>query len=293
MGAGASTDRASRASVRERWGSPAKQRYSLDKDRKPAAFGSGKIAAAAAVDASAPTDPPVTSESQEASRWTVSKWLSSLPLHPLLCDALGATDAAHRRADMYQYVRGLSKEDVRRHLQDSSDKIIEGLIEQLWESVLKLREQRASSAEELNMKFAKDATHTVSWGSASVFHGGLEGLIGIPLMMRGSDGERSLAATLAFEHTQKADSELDFSTANGCTSCSCVEYEFVCTPTTGDPYPERAGLDPSLHRKALPPSAFAAQLATRNEILRGIGSAEVLERSPAALSTRPCVVAHA
>ena len=76
----------------------------------------------------------------------------------------------------------------------------------------------------------------MSYGGLEVFYQGLEGLIGPPILIRGS-----LMASMKRDHTEMPDAKVKFTTSNGCTSTSVVEWEFVVEPQPGKVYPEREG----------------------------------------------------
>ena len=66
----------------------------------------------------------------------------------------------------------------------------------------------------------------MSYGSLSLFYGGLESLLGPPKMVRGS-----LLNAMEGEHTTEKDSFVSFPTTNGVTTQSATEWEVVVAPT--------------------------------------------------------------
>jgi hypothetical protein len=69
-------------------------------------------------------------------------------------------------------------------------------------------------------KFQTNAKFQMSYGSLSLFYGGLESLIGPPKMINGS-----LLQSMAREHQGEADSKIPFSTPNGMRTQSTTEWE--------------------------------------------------------------------
>ena len=61
------------------------------------------------------------------------------------------------------------------------------------------------------------------------------------------------------EHMMMKDSALSFSSSNGCTSTSQVEWEFVYCAQASE-YPDRKGLAPDLQRKPIPIARFVEEV---------------------------------
>ena len=93
-------------------------------------------------------------------------------------------------------------------------------------------------------------------GSLSLFYGGLESLLGPPQMMKDDnreDGAATLLKAMEHEHTLGPDAVEKFTTTNGMTTCSSLEWEFTtmpknkptlpkwCASVPGE-YPERTGM---------------------------------------------------
>ena len=98
-------------------------------------------------------------------------------------------------------------------------------------------------------KFQTNAKFQMSYGSLSLFYGGLESLLGPPKMVNGS-----LENGMAREHQHEPDSKIEFSTSNGVTTVSEKEWEVVVSPIADETYPERDGLreaNPSWCRKCI------------------------------------------
>ena len=73
-----------------------------------------------------------------------------------------------------------------------------------------------------NDKFQTNAKFQMSYGSLSLFYGGLESLLGPPKMLKGS-----LLFSMESEHTAERDANIEFTTSNGVTSTSQLEWEIV------------------------------------------------------------------
>ena len=95
---------------------------------------------------------------------------------------LPARDSA-TDASQFQYVRGLDYAQINALLDAAN---LGGLADFLYEGVLSLSEQSASTAAQLNDKFSTTAKFQMTYGSLSLFYGGLESLLGPPKMVRGS-----------------------------------------------------------------------------------------------------------
>ncbi len=74
-----------------------------------------------------------------------------------------------------------------------------------------------------------------SYGSLSLFYGGLESLLGPPKMYKGS-----LRNSMEQEHTGEKDAKSEFTTSNGVTTTAETEWEAVIAPRP-QMYPERRG----------------------------------------------------
>ena len=83
----------------------------------------------------------------------------------------------------------------------------------------------------------------MTYGSLSLFYGGLESLLGPPKMYKGPQHtEKSLFNTMEFEHTCDKDAKVKFSSPNGMTTTTEREWEIVVHPDMEENnYPERVG----------------------------------------------------
>ena len=135
--------------------------------------------------------------------WTAAKWLSALdmpkvisraPTRPLPCmqvpitallpyspqvisRALKIPRAATGGQSAFEYVKKLKPEQIDTLLNAAS---LGGLVDTISAGVKKLQSQTAASSSQLNDKFQASGKFQMSYGSLSLFYGGLESLIGPP-----------------------------------------------------------------------------------------------------------------
>ena len=120
-------------------------------------------------------------EEEEVHEWTAAQWLQSLALHKVLARALNLPETKRQ----FNYVRTLTRANIEQCLQDS--RVIQELSTALVEGVEKL--QGSSSQQDgvaMSDKFQTNAKFQMSYGSLSLFYGGLESLLGPPKMVSGS-----------------------------------------------------------------------------------------------------------
>ena len=112
---------------------------------------------------------------------------------------------------------------------------LEGLIDFVHSCAQSLNTQTSGSAEELNDKFSTTAKFQMTYGSLSLFYGGLESLLGPPKMYKGStpNAEKSLLNMMEHEHCGFKDSKVTFSTPNGTTTTSATEWAVIVYPDAG------------------------------------------------------------
>lgn len=140
---------------------------------------------------------------------------------------------ADARRSSYEQVRSLSRSEVDSRLRAAQ---MGGLAAAVHAGVEALREQTAATGTELNHKFQTDGVgFEMDFGSLDTFFGGLEGLIGAPQMLNGS-----LLASMAHEHCGCRDARVPFTSSNGLSTTSEMEWEFVHAPCDDKAYPERA-----------------------------------------------------
>jgi len=135
--------------------------------------------------------------------WTAAKWLSALdmpkvisraPTRPLPCmqvpiaallpsspqvisKALKIPRAATGGQSAFEYVKKLKPEQIDTLLNAAS---LGGLVDTISAGVKKLQSQTAASSAQLNDKFQASGKFQMSYGSLSLFYGGLESLLGPP-----------------------------------------------------------------------------------------------------------------
>jgi hypothetical protein len=135
--------------------------------------------------------------------WTAAKWLSALdmpkvisraPTRPLPCmqvpitallpyspqvisRALKIPRAATGGQSAFEYVKKLKPEQIDTLLNAAS---LGGLVDTISAGVKKLQSQTAASSSQLNDKFQVSGKFQMSYGSLSLFYGGLESLLGPP-----------------------------------------------------------------------------------------------------------------
>ena len=202
--------------------------------------------------AAAAADPGASSskeEEEEEGMWTAKKWLGSLGgLQGVIANALRLPDAIEEH---YTYVTSLTRERMTELMMEAK---LEGLVEVLVEGLDRLGGQAAKSGADLNDKFASSAKFQMSYGSLSLFYGGLEALLGPPKMLKGHQPGKeapSLMNAMEHDHNEEKDSKSEFESSNGVTTSSVIEWEVVVCPkeelveTYG--YPERAGFRETPH----------------------------------------------
>ena len=225
-------------------------------------------------------------EEEESHEWTVAQWLRSLSLHEVFVSAL--SDLPPPGKSQFTYVRGLTRERLTEMLMKSD--LVPDIIDLLMEGVEKLSAgPSVQDGAVRSDKFQTNAKFQMSYGSLSLFYGGLESLLGPPKMVRGS-----LYDAMAGEHTNEVDSKIDFATSNGVTTTSEVEWEAVHSPVSGKQYPERHGFQkqhPECCRvvKTVPQMLQTMEVEC-NEKLRKAGHSELIveELVGGRMYTGPC-----
>ena len=159
--------------------------------------------------------------------------------------------------------------------------LVERVASTVWAGVEKLKAAKASTGLELNSKFATNGEAfkgEMGFGGMSEFHGGLEALIGGPLMLNGS-----LLNAMASEHRDQKDASVPFSTSNGVDgTTSAREWEFVNDPDLNDQerYAERGGdfreAHPDRCRTPMPLEVYEKKMERLNEQLISEGLAPLI-----------------
>jgi hypothetical protein len=131
--------------------------------------------------------------------WNIELWAESLGFHRSVSHALQPPPGT----GPFEYLRSLSSEVLQQKLEENG---LGGLHACVWKGVCGLREQEASTGSRLNAKFASDdSVFEMTFGTLELFFGGLEKLIGPPLLLGGT-----LLGAMRREHVDSADSEETF-----------------------------------------------------------------------------------
>ena len=192
--------------------------------------------------------------------WSATKWLNSLGISKTIVKALRIPAA--RIVPTFEFVKGMSDEDVHAKLAEAQ---LDGMAGVLLDGLASLRTLKVSGSAALNDKFQASGKFQMSYGSLSLFYGGLEQLLGPPQMAKEGPGEDALASIIKAmenEHCVQADSDIEFRTPNGMSAIASREWEFVTSPHLDDNpeefgrerYAERDGLretNPALCRKPI------------------------------------------
>eukprot|EP00959_Pyramimonas_sp_CCMP1952_P231173 4832390-Pyramimonas_sp.AAC.2 len=91
-----------------------------------------------------------------------------------------------------------------------------------------------STALELNAKFQGECSFSLEFGSLDRFYGGLTGLVG-PVRKLGGSIEKAMG----HEHCNEQDSMGEFTSSNGMSTWSNLEWELVEKPIDGKRCPDR------------------------------------------------------
>lgn len=122
-------------------------------------------------------------------------------------------------------------------------------------------------------------------GSLDVFFGGLESLLGPPQVVKDPEDPNhapTIRKSMENEHTACKDSKITFTSSNGVTTDSAIEWEFAYRPEKGfGEYPERERLEKEEYRRKPKPLAEFLEegglLETEaNARLRAEGHSEVI-----------------
>ena len=213
-----------------------------------------------------------TSEAEEHD-WTASQWLQSLMLHEVLISAFELPPAG---AKQFNFVKRLTRQDLEEKLLRQD--VLVALVDAVHEGVMKLSGGAGGPQDGTikSDKFQTNAKFQMSYGSLSLFYGGLESLLGPPKMVRGS-----LFNAMEGEHTAEKDSFIMFTTPNGVTTQSATEWEVVSAPSRGTTYPEREGFrdrHPELCRRLRSLDDYMAIMEVEcNQKLRKAGHSELIK----------------
>lgn len=205
--------------------------------------------------------------------WTYEAWLTSVELPRVLADLF--KQACRKECGPnrdFEFVRTLPLDRIREMLLTGD--ALELISRHLAHAADKLSRQSAATGMQLANKFAAtEGTFEMAFGATTTFYGGLDNLIGPPVMINGS-----LKLSMSQEHCASADSRISFTTSNKMTTVSFEEWEFVVCPQNEKVYQERENfrqMHPDWCRSNLPLELFEGRLAERNARLLKLGHAPI------------------
>lgn len=167
-----------------------------------------------------------------AGEWNVRSWATSLDL---ASDVERALQSALPSADHFKF---LCKPEFTwaclSHLLDAAQ--LAGHAQTIWTGINELRTNAAATGAELNEKFAQSGAFEMDFGSLDRFFGGLESLLGPPVLLQGS-----IKRAMEHNHCSLPDHDVSFSSSNNLTSTPQLEWEFVASPDvhSKQKYPQR------------------------------------------------------
>jgi hypothetical protein len=117
------------------------------------------------------------SSTKKQPSWTISSWLTSLPLLSIIADEILACRPKQAGKTEAQFAKEAKREDVEQAI-DTSLVLLKQNILKEWDG---LHAQREVCASELNDKFlADDEAFQFKYGGMDLYYGGLEQFIGPP-----------------------------------------------------------------------------------------------------------------
>ena len=168
-----------------------------------------------------PIKPAVEAAVEDADdAWSVASFMRSIGLDEVIAAALQPPTRGQ-----FGYMRSLERGTLLELLARAR---LEGLCDVIWAGVLRLRQQEEATGAELSAKFAM-SSHTLALGELRSFFGGLEALIGPPLMVDGS-----LEKSMRLEHNDPRDRDVEFESSNGARPAS------LCLASSPLPLPHQA-----------------------------------------------------
>ena len=182
---------------------------------------------------------PAYATEEATEQWTAKAWLLSIAseVSEVIAAALGANELAS--------LRSLSRVDLEAQLKTAG---LSGLTAVITAHAEQLSKQTAATGAELNEKFeSEEGNFQLAFGSLESFYGGLEAMLGPPLMVQGR-----LDTSMKQEHTGCRDSKVEFTSSNRVTTTSETEWEVVEAPQPAKDYPDRATFARSDPRRRRP-----------------------------------------
>ncbi|KOO33679.1 ankyrin repeat protein [Chrysochromulina tobinii] len=224
----------------------------------------------------------IAKEEESGNIWTATKWIASRGVAKLVAQALKLPNQ-HQPGEQshFAYVKSLNRARVEELLNGAN---LGGAIEFILESIATLAGQSTGNAASLNDKFATTAKFQMTYGSLSLFYGGLESLLGPPKMYKGAlvdNDEKTLFNAMAVEHTSEKDSLEMFTAFNGVSTSSELEWRCVVCPKKGEEFPERPGYAENNKLWCRVPTALEEMLKAMEEkcnaLLRKDGHSELIK----------------
>ena len=235
-------------------------------------------------------------EEEDGTTWSCAKFLAARGLAKIVASALDLPPRSAGDNSHFMYVRGLSREQVTEMLGKTE---LTGLVDFVSEAIASLSEQQHGTGEKLNDKFSTTAKFQMTYGSLSLFYGGLESLLGPPKMYKGApEEEKSLFNMMQYEHLSERDSSVPFESNGGVTTTAETEWAIVVKPNKETDYPERVGYRERHPGWCRVPSKLDDMLqameANCNERLRKDGHSEMIKEELVAgrLYTGPMYVKY-
>ena len=182
-------------------------------------------------------------EERERSAWMDEwkKWIARCDLSGVVLEALRMPQDEGEEA-AFEYMRGLTRDRVQGLLGEAQ---LLGLLESVMGGIALLQGQAAPSGGALAEKFVQTGKFTMGYGNLSHFFNGLETLLGPPAMVK--DPEQGNVATIHMgmqvEHTLEKDCAELFTSSNGVTTTSQIEWEFAVHPQARSHFLEEGGLE--------------------------------------------------
>lgn len=204
-----------------------------------------------------------------------NKWITRIELPNVVMSALCMPRDGEQEA--FEYMSSLTRGDVARLLGKAQ---LGGLTDVIMQGLEQLEGQAASSASALNAKFQQTGKFMMGYGGLDIFFGGLENLLGPPQMVKDPDGLTTIVMGMEAEHTQSKDCDDEFTSSNGATTTSRIEWDFAHNADPTKAYPERVGFaenHPEWCRQCKSMDALMELLETKaNSKLRKEGSTELV-----------------
>ena len=259
--------------------SDASRKVAMEKALSPRSQQLKEIAEQEAKQAAYEEELRIAAEDEDHTTWTVPKFLASKGISKVIAAAMQLPPRVSGDASHFKYCKTLEKEKLAEALEAAN---LSGLTEFIYTCIQSLQGQKTASAEKLNDKFATTAKFQMTYGSLSLFYGGLESLLGPPKMYKGPQHtEKSLFNTMEMEHTAGPDAATEFEANMGLKTTAEKEWEIVVAPKEGVEYAEREGYRESHAtwcRVARPLKQLLEDMETKcNERLRKDGHSELIK----------------